>query len=300
MAWKYKSTEFLGDYNMMKAGGIFNELGVKEFYFRDSMLETVIKGLETVKPEKLSEHSYKLNDKILKFYPPESFGFLAYCKEQGIHVENPLAMGIGKNDEGDILIVDYIKGKTYRQIMNNSLLGFANHRKEMKALGKTFYSFSKRGIVPGDNHIMNYIYDGEKAVRIDLVPNHKSFLNLKWDELNNSIDSKELFEKNMKEYGESLISIVRDADSVGISLAMELFNKPNAVRYYIKNISAFLQGFANDALSKELAYAIAEKFGNFSRYMAQAKKEKKHFQEVFWNKELEGKKEILIDATALH
>ncbi|MEA3229322.1 MAG: hypothetical protein U9P44_00245, partial [archaeon] len=92
---KIKGTEFGGDYNRLDASGVLKDFGIKEIYsLSDVDLGCVLDYLLREKPQPITEHAYMFGKYMVKFYPPESFGFLSYCQQLGLPVESPVAMGV--------------------------------------------------------------------------------------------------------------------------------------------------------------------------------------------------------------
>jgi hypothetical protein len=295
---RHKSTEFGGNYKTFPAKGVFKGLGVHKFYSFNPSAESLLSLSENAKPQKLSDHSYRLDGHVLKFYPPESFGFLGFCSNRGLPVEKSDIMGVNKEGWGDILLVDYIPGKNYKELLEKrGIFGLSYPKNEMISLGKTFYEFAKQGILQGDSHPLNYIYDGEKAVRIDLIPGGESLLSIDWDEIN---CEEEGFLKSIEKNKEAVARIHSDSEAFLRCLATELSKHKFSFWHYSNNVRAFLKGFVNDKLSAVIGGVAMNTAQKYLRYIIKAKKEKKTFEDIFWDSELNGRKEIVIDMTGLH
>ncbi len=190
---KIIGTEFVGQHNRRRAKGALKEMGIKDFHSSESVdLAAILSYLSSVEREMITEHTYRFGRYMVKFYPPESFGFLVYCQGLGLPVESPVAMGVNNDNVGDIVIIDRINGKDYKEIvLEDGRVSFSRPaipHKELKALGKTVYLFCLNGIIAGDSKLQNYMYDGEEAIRIDFIPTHDSIAGISWKEITENLE----------------------------------------------------------------------------------------------------------------
>lgn len=277
---KIIGTEFVGQYHRIKARGALKEIGIKDFYSTRSVdLAAILDYLSCVKREMITEHTYRFGRYLLKFYPPESFGFLGYCQGLGLPVENPVAMGVNNDNVGDIVIIDRINGRDYKEIIladeRVSFFRVVIPNKELKALGKTVYLFCLKGIIAGDSKLQNYIYNGEEAVRIDLIPQHDSILGINWKEVNENLEK-------VHEVSEALIGMFSDILCTLRDMAEVLTHQRQSRKRFLRGADSFLQGFVNDELSRIFALKLLEYAKQIVDYIQEAEKESKSFQEVFW------------------
>jgi len=276
---KIIGTEFVGQHYRIKARGTLKDIGIKELYsLRSVNLALILNYLLSVEPEKITEHTYRFGNYMLKFYPPESFGFLGYCQNLGLPVENAVAMGVDNDKRGDILIVDRIEGEDFKEIIlrngRHSFFRVATPDTELKALGRTVYLFCLKGIIAGDSKLQNYMYDGKEAARIDLVPQHDSISGLNWKEINENLEK-------IKESSEVLVGIASDIFCIIRDMAEILTHQKRSKKRFLKGIDSFLQGFVNDELSRIFAFSFLEYAKQMTGYIEEAEKESKSFHEIF-------------------
>lgn len=146
----------------------------------------------------------------------------------------------------------------------------------MNALGNTFYLFCSKGIVVGDSKLQNYMYNGSQAVRIDLIFNFSSLHILDWNEINQDLELA-------KEKSEELWKLVDEGECIFRDIAATLTHRPQSTRRFCNNLEAFLQGYVNDSLSKNLAYVFQKIANGLIPYIQKAEKESKPFEGVYWS-----------------
>jgi len=277
---KIIGTEFVGQHHRMKANGVLKKIGIKDFYSPKSIdLAVILDYLSSLEPEILTEHTYRFGRYLLKFYPPESFGFLRYCQGLGLSVENPVAMGVNNDNVGDIVIIDRINGRDYKEIIladeGISFFRVVIPHKELKALGKTVYLFCLKGVIPGDSKLQNYMYNGEEAVRIDLILQYDSISSIKWKEVNQNLEKAHEVSKVLTGMFSDILCILRD-------MAEVLTRQRQSRKRFLKGTDSFLEGFVNDELSRIFALSLREYAKQIVNYMREAEKESKSFHEVFF------------------
>jgi len=272
-------TEFVGRHHRIRVKGDLRKIGIKDFYsFASVDLVTILCYLSSVKSEMITEHTYKFGRYMVKFYPPESFGFLGYCQSLGLPVESPIAMGVNNDNVGDIIIVDRINGKDYKEIvLEDGRISFfrtAIPYEELKSLGKTVYLFCLKGIIAGDSKLQNYMHDGEEAVRIDLIPQYDSVSGINWKEISENSEKIQESSKVLAGMMSDIFCLLRD-------MAEVLTHQRQSKKRFLKGVDAFLQGFVNDELSRLFAFGLLEYAREITGYMQEAEKRSKSFQEVF-------------------
>ena len=233
-----------------EAFGFLAKIGVLRVYSPKKVdIDGVLSYLSGTESQKLSEHSYRMGKYVVKTYPPGSFGMLHYCNSLGIPVENPVALGIDKTGSESAIIVDVIEGRDYEDIVSDDRFGFlglsTTPGAEMRALGRTVYSFCHNGIAPGDSKLKNYMYDGSKAVRVDMIPDFVTFTGVEWKRIDSDIDNSELYEENR----DRMSSLFCDLRSSVVDMAAVLTHKPQSRKRFRRNVKAFFEGFRNDGLS---------------------------------------------------
>jgi hypothetical protein len=220
---------------------------------------------------------------MVKFYPPESFGYLIYCRQRGLPTEVPVAMGIDQNDRGDILIVDRIDGLDYQDIVlteRKNLFGrIIPPKKEIASLGQCVYRFCRQGIAAGDSRLKNYMYDGSSAIRIDLIPQYDSILGIDWDGLNQD-------PQKAREKIEELTSLCCDIESLMHSMAATLTHRAQSGRRFAQSVDFFLKGYVHDTLSRSFAQSLMRSSGMMVRCMRTAERESETFDDVFLRERL--------------
>lgn len=282
---KIIGTEFTGQHHKIRASGALKDLGIKDFFSpRDVDLAAILSYLSGVEPEMITEHTYRFGRYMVKFYPPESFGFLGYCQSLGLPVESPVAMGVNNDNVGDIVIIDRINGRDYKEIVlddkRSSFLRTEIPHKELKALGRTVYLFCLKGIIAGDSKLENYMYNGEEAVRIDLIPQYDSMSGINWKEISENPGK-------VQEALEALVGMMSDIFCLLRDLAEVLTHQKQSRKRFLEGANAFLQGFVNDELSRIFASELLEHTKQIADHIQEAEKGSRSFQEVFLSHAIE-------------
>lgn len=276
--------------------GKLKEMGVNELGAVSPVdLHNLLKYLNSVEPVKMSKSAYRFgNEYMIKFYPEGSFSFNTYCRGRHLPVEDVIAVGRGSH-EGDILITGYIGDENYRKIV----LRDEPNTVEMEALGKTLHLFSSNSVAAGDTKLDNYIYDVDKAVRIDLIPYENfSILGFPWIEMNGKLAGLDVKQKenwpeinniiNNPEYRDELDIIVTEVDSILLDLAGTFAHNENSKEKFNEASFSYLHGFVGDTLSSILSLESWKKVQSFASYMEKAEKESRDFYKVYIEEQMKS------------